>query len=215
MLIDIGKGGKSVPTLGAEIMMTEYYETRPDVLMLTHYHSLHIGTVRHIVKNYRIKRIYVPVPESENDKKIYRSMEKYLSETEAVTYYRGEEIKFGNLTVATSEFTLLERSTHPVMTVSVSDGKRSLLWLGSSVTESEIAVYANRLIAESSVVISGAHGPTEKENIPYVTVTPSVTEIFLSPYSTADGVKLFGEVYFKAMMADGDGIVKKIFKFGK
>lgn len=215
MLIDIGKGGKAIPTLGAEIMMTEYYETRPDALMLTHYHSLHIGTVRHIVKNYRIKRIYVPVPESENDKKIYRSMEKYLSETEAVTYYRGEEIKFGNLTVATSEFTLLERSTHPVITVSVSDGKSSLLWLGASVTETEIAVASNRLVLESSVVISGAHGPKEKENIPYVAVAPSVTEIFLSPYSTADGVKLFGGVYFKTMTADENGIVKERFKFEK
>lgn len=215
MLIDIGKGGKTVPTLGAEIMMTEYYETRPDALMLTHYHSLHIGTVRYLVKNYRIKRIYAPVPESENDKKIYKSMEKYLAETETVTYYRGEEIKIGNLTVATSEFALLERSTHTVMTVSVSDGKRSLLWLSSAVTESEIAAAANRLVSESSVVISGGHGPKEKENIPYITVTPVVTEIFLSPYSMADGTKLFGGVYFKTMTADADGIVRERFKFGE
>ncbi len=215
MLIDIGNGGKSLPTLGTEIMTEEYYETRPDAFMLTHYHSLHIGTVSHLVKNYRIKRIYVPVPESDNDKKIYKSMQKYLSETEAVMYYRGEEIEFGNLTVATSEFTLLERSTHPVMTVSVSDGKSSLVWLGSSVTESEIAVESNRLISESSVVILGGHGPKEKENIPYYTVNSGFTQIFLSPYSTADGVKLFLGNYFKAMTADADGIVKVRFKFEK
>lgn len=215
VLIDIGRGGKSVPTLGLEVMMTEYYETRPDALVLTHYHNLHISTVRYLIRNYRMKRVYLPVPENDADKRTYKTMEKYLTEAETVTYYRGEEIGIGNLTVATSEFTMLERSTHPVITVSVSDGKRSLLWLGSSVTESEIAVSANRLISESSVVILGRHGPTEKENIPYVTVTPGVTEIFLSPYSAADVVKLFGGVYSKTMTADADGIVKEIFKFGK
>lgn len=213
LLIDIGNGGKALPTLGTEIMMTEYYETRPDALMLTHYHSLHIGTVRYLTQNYRIKRIYVPMPESENDKKIYRSMEKYLADTETVIYYRGETIEHGSLKVSTSDYTVLERSTHPVMTVSISDGTRSLLWLGSSVTESEIAVGADRLLSESSAVISGSHGPKEKENIPYVTVIPSVTEIFLSPFSTADGTKLFGGVYFKTMTANGDGIVKERFKF--
>ncbi len=214
MLIDIGKGGKSVPTFGTEMMQSEYYETRPDAFMLTHYHSLHISTVRHLIRNYRIKRIYLPTPESENDEKIYRSIQKYLSETETVVYTRGEDVEFGSLSVSTAQYSLLERSTHPVSALRISDGKRSLLWVGSSVTESEVALSVNRWLSESSVVIVGSHGPKEKENIPYYTVIPSVTEIFLSPYVTCDGVKLFGGIYFESLEADSEGVVEKRFRLG-
>ncbi len=213
MLVDIGKGGKSLPLVGTEILQKEYYETRIDAFMLTHYHSLHIGTVRHLVYNYRIKRIYVPVPESENDEKIYNSMKKYLAETETVVYTRGEDIKVGRLTVSTSEYSVLERSTHPVMVLRISDGVRSLLWVGSSVTEADAALLANRWLSESSVVICGCHGPKEKENIPYYTVIQNVTEIFVSPYSIADGVKLFSGIYYETLEADGGGTVKKRFSF--
>lgn len=213
VLIDIGKGGKSLPLVGTEVIKNEYYETRIDGFVLTHYHSLHIGTVRHLVFNYRVKRIYVPVPESENDEKIYNSMKKYLSETETVVYTRGEEIKVGSLAVSVSDYSLLERSTHPVMAICISDGSRSLLWVGSSVTESDIALYANRRLSESAVVICGSHGPKEKENIPYYTVVPSVTEIFVSPYSIADAEKLFGGVYYEILEKDAEGTVKKRFSF--
>jgi len=209
--IDIGNGGKSVPVLALEVAETDYYETGLDGFMLTHYHSDHIGTFKRLLREQRIKTLYLPVPENEKERIFCRELEKHAEYTEIVKYKRGEPLQLGQATVLTLPYTLIERSEHPVIAIKVSFGAKSVTYLGSSVSESEANAVAEKFISDTSAIILGRHGPVTKESDTYLSFNKE-TEIYLSPFEDTDEAKAFPSGSYTYLSPNNEGIAKARFR---
>lgn len=210
LYIDIGRGGKGVPTLGLEKAKSRYCETEVDAFMLTHYHADHISALKKLVPAYRIKTVYLPAPETENDRSVLASIEKSVSGCSFVMYERGEKIRFGAITLETQPNVFLERSTHPVLSLGILLGDVRLFYAGSSLSESDAAFFAEKLISNSDAVICGAHGPTHKQDIKFYSL-PHGCPVFASPYAQGNSEALFPGVAIRYIETDADGVAGAVF----
>jgi len=212
LYIDIGNGGKTVPLYSLGFTETRYYETRLDAYMLTHYHSSHIGTLNYLLSGRFIDTLYLPEPETESERSFYASITRLAEgECDIVTFVRGEPISFHKAVIETLPYTLLERSTHPVLSIKVSFGARSIVFTGSSVMESDAAFFLSDMISSCKTVIVGRHGPKTKESIKYLTLTDA--SIYLSPFEDCDEANVFPGGSFTYLSADASGMVSALFTF--
>ncbi len=202
--IDVGNGAKKVTKYSFEIMQREYYETDFDGYMLTHYHSRHISTVKTALTENRIKKLYLPKPENGKEAGFYKSIKEVASESLIITYERGEPIKFGKAEITTSEYTMLERSTHPVIAMKISASGKSIAYIGSSVTESSAYIKANEFVSDVGAVICGAHGPSVKENHRFLSFELG-KPVYLCPYEEAEETVLFPSATYVKPTLEDDG----------
>ncbi len=207
--IDIGIGGKALPREGIELSEERYCEVSLDGFMLTHYHAGHISTIKNLLLWNRIKTFYLPKPECENDIEVLDNLKRVITESEIIIYSRGEKLELGKISVRPSEYSLMERSTHPVMMLEIDLGEKQILWLGSSVTESPIALDAESSLTRAEAVILGKHGPTMKESIKLYSSPPEGALVIASPYSFDWKYGLEANKYPEA---DKDGFAMVIMK---
>lgn len=212
MYIDVGNGSKGIPSMGVSYAKSEYYETQVDAYMLTHYHSAHIGTLKRMLIDVNIKTLYLPYPETENEKRFYENILMHTKECEIINFKRGEIVRFGDVKVQMSNYCLLERSGHPVIAMKISANERAITYLGSSVSESGEAFSAERFIAESNVIICGNHGPSSNEDLRYYSYGGNM-KVYLSPFCEIDEEIAFRDGSYHFLQADEDGILKVKFSF--
>lgn len=212
LYIDIGNGGKRVPEYAIGFTETRYYQTRLDAYMITHYHSSHIGTLRHLLSVGYIKRVYLPVPETEKELSFCKSILQTVSdECETVIFVRGETVAFYDAEIETLPYTLLSRSTHPPLAVKVSFGGGSLVWLGSSVMESETAFCVSAMLSGCKTAILGRHGPKTKKNIEFT--APSDISVYISPFEDSSEGDVFIGGSFTYLTVDAEGFSAAVFSF--
>ena len=212
LFIDVGSGARSLPESAISYAEERYYQTHLSGYMLTHYHSRHVGAVRYLLSVGYVDTLYLPLPETDSERSFYSSIVKDAEKnTEIKTYVRGESVTFGNASVDTLPYTLLERSTHPVIAVRVTFGERSLAFIGSSVMESASAFAVSRMLASCKTLVLGAHGPINKDNIPFI--TPRDITVYLSPYETYSETDLFSGGSYVYLFPDKDGLVSTVFSF--
>lgn len=185
LFIDIGNGSRGVLREGMETAAKTYYETGIDGIMLTHYHSDHISTVRGALRQYRVDKLYLPYPENEKDKSFYNSMLPFTEGAEVIMYSRGDILRFNNALIHTLPISFTERSDHPVIAMKIEMGEKAVSFIGASVSESAICVEAERFISSSGAVLCSGHGPVTKENNRFY-LLKAETQIFLSPYEDVD-----------------------------
>ena len=183
-VIDIGNGGKSVPLMCADEMFNEYYDTRLDGFVITHYHSRHIGIIKNLIKYVGVNRIYLPYPETEKEEKFYKSAMLACAEEGfcgIVHYKRGEALMLGRVKLESLPYNLIERSAHPVLAFRISYGGSAIGYLGASVSESSVMGDADGMLSACSHLLVGAHGPVNKVSGGFVFFDPSM-KVYLSPY---------------------------------
>jgi len=205
LYIDIGNGSKTVPAEAIELASNEYCETGLDGFMLTHYHSAHIATLRRFLNTYRIQAIYLPYPDTEKDRSFYENMLPYIEGCSIIMYQRGDILSFGNAEIQTCPQTFTERSEHPVIAMKIGFGDRSVTYVGSSVSESELAPMAETLISESGSIICGRHGPVTKEQNKFYLFKEN-TNVYLSPYEDTDEKLVFPNGRYNYIEADEEGL---------
>ena len=185
MICDLSNG--SLSALSASAREAEALgATELSALMLTHYHSRTPGALSSLLSRETVRALWLPRPEDEED---YYLLLACLEQAEEVgvpayMYGKGEELTIfgdGRITVETDS---LDRSTQPVLLVSVSfaEGTESLLYYGSCVHESTLAARAAALAAEAEIVIFGNHGPIVKTAFGGDLRLPEVRQVLLSEY---------------------------------
>ncbi len=204
LFIDIGNGSKKVTEYCTKIMENEYYETDFDGYMLTHYHSRHISTIERTLTASKIKALYLPVPQNEKENVFCQSIKVAAIGCKIVMYERGKEIKFDNVSLQTLEYSRLERSEHPVIAVKMSAFKKSIVYIGASVTESAAYIQADGFTYDAGAIICGSHGATVKENDAFLSI-PNNLKVYLSPYENANEKALFPNASFVKLKADKSG----------
>ncbi len=212
LYIDIGNGAKTLPVPSVALAETRYYQTKLSGYMFTHYHSRHIGTIKYLLSVGYIERLYLPNPETDSERSFYDSIVKIATgEAEIISFIRGETVKFENAVIDTLPYTLLERSTHPPIAVKVTFGDKALIFVGSSVMESQSAFFVSKMLSGCKTLILGGHGPKNKESFKFF--APTDINVYLSPYEDYDEENIFAGGSFNYMRADNSGFLSAVFTF--
>ncbi len=140
--------------------------TEVSVLMLTHYHSRMPGTLWNLLSSATVRVLWLPAPDSEQDFFIMLSCLEKAQRCDVPVYiYRpGETLSVYNSMELCLDTSHLERSTQPVMLLSLQAPDGMLTWCSGAVFESDLAAKAVQVISESDTVIFGSHGPLCKQS---------------------------------------------------
>lgn len=151
--------------------------TEIENLILTHYHQYHPNAVMRICEAYMVRNLYLPSPESDNDKRWHRAIVSRLEDSGVSVriYYPNETIDLGDgCTLRVSEYYYLERSVHPTYTVSVSNNGEDFVYMTSSVYESEEFTETPE---NTEHIVFGVHGPN-------IHKAPDISDFALSTTKT-------------------------------
>ncbi len=147
------------------------YATEIDAYVLTHYHTLHISTVRRLSGQMLVRSLYLPIPQNKTEYYLMLSILEIAQRSgiSVIMYDRGVKLPLDTaLSLVISEEIYLDRSTHPTFYVAVAAEDRLLLYLsGASHEAGRLETQIASLLPSADAVILGAHGPVIKNDIPY------------------------------------------------
>lgn len=163
-VIDVSTGGFSVP-YSAVTETSGYAACETDVLILTHLHRYHAATLDRLCGYFKINKLLIPAAESVADSEIIMNILAIADENGVQTefYNRRAEstVACGYMKILLPEYTLLKRSTHPVITFSVYLGEtQAMLYSGAGAEETD-----DEKVYSAALVFFGAHGPVRKQRI--------------------------------------------------
>lgn len=163
VICDLSDGSKS-HIRGAIDVVRLNNLTEIDVFVLTHYHQKHIPATESLLDREVVRQIWLPEPVDERELSVMLNIIRVAEEKgcRAVIYGTGEELTVFGEKGLTVKREYIKRSTHPVITLTLSLGGDRLTYVGSSVFESGLAEDAAENIAMSRDVIFGSHGPVSK-----------------------------------------------------
>ncbi len=160
VIVDISDGSYSVLN-SAVCAANAQGAVEIEALVLTHYHQRHTASVSRLFDREKVRRVWMPYPGSSKDAgimaRIYEAAER--AGVECTLYRPGEAmICFGQAAVVSSGSVGIDRSTHPVLRITVDTGGEKVEYIGSSAWEA--AMCAGKV--DGGTVIFGAHGPVVK-----------------------------------------------------
>lgn len=163
-VIDVSTGGFAVP-YSAVTETSGYAACETDVLILTHLHRYHAATLDRLCGYFKINKLLIPAAESVADSEIIMNILAIADENGVQTefYNRRAEsaVSCGDMKISLPEYTLLKRSTHPVITFSVYLGEtQTMLYSGAGAEETD-----DEKVYSAALVFFGAHGPVRKQRI--------------------------------------------------
>ena len=149
----------------AAVLAEEAGATEVEALLLTHYHARHVGSVERLLCQKKVRRLWLPEPVTQTDASVMLRLVQ-IAETcgaECRLYGAGEAfVIFETLTLKASGPEQIARSTHPVLTLRLSDSRSSVLYWGKSLEEWSGA--EEWLPADSHTqILLGGHGPVQKK----------------------------------------------------
>ena len=135
-----------------------------ETFVLTHYHANHVSSVGKVVGRNIVRQILLPVPETENDLSVCDSLVQICRKagTEIRFYERedGKNANTGNVVLRFYDYSILSRSTHPIVCFSAKVGEENMTYLGSSFSEGSAGAVTDA--SDADVVFFGAHPPVSK-----------------------------------------------------
>ena len=146
--------------------------TEVSAVVLTHYHSRMPGTLYRLFATEKVRLLYLPSPATEDDWYLMRSVLEQAdragvpvclydpsrpdTDAEALTLFGGVQLRL--------YADRLERSAQPVLLVSLTTNRNSLLYAGSAVQESGLMEIADDLLTRTDTVVFGRHGPLFRQS---------------------------------------------------
>ncbi|MBE6575958.1 MAG: DUF4131 domain-containing protein [Ruminococcaceae bacterium] len=136
-------------------------ETEIEVLMLTHYHTKHIGAVLRLGDRITLRQIWAPYPETEREWEILLDLQENAERQgiEFALYRDGHTLRLGDTEIIAYTREKIPRSTQPLLLLQLRHGEDCVTYCGASIDEGAIWDVALSMIAESRTVIFGGHGP--------------------------------------------------------
>lgn len=169
VLIDMSSGSySSLETLIKKARQTG--ATEISALVLTHYHLKHETSVTRFMESERVRRLWIPYPETEADlevaMKLCEAAASEDSSCECVLYHARDDLTvFGDVSLKLSGPVRISRSTHPVIAISVSrmlaNDEYKVSYIGSSAWEGD-GELMSEFTENADVLIFGSHGPVIK-----------------------------------------------------
>ncbi len=136
--------------------------------VITHLHSRHVRTVAKLCGSAYVERIFVPKPETEAEAQSFdavsASAERYGVAVQVYERSDGVALFGGTFRCETAS---IGRSSHPVIAIFAENSNESVLYLSSSVHESEIFGFGKDCVGKADRIIFGIHGPVLKSGADY------------------------------------------------
>lgn len=166
LLCDFSDGSYSSARRVTELIQPKLHDTSVDTILLTHLHRKHIDMISRLSDNGRIKQLFIPSPQSD-DEIIFAESIRDAAENrgvEVITYNSDRDVtfNFSGIKITLYQKAYIKRSVQPLHLMKI-DGKRDFLYIGSAVFESELNEKAISLLDSVDVLFLGAHGPLIKE----------------------------------------------------
>ena len=209
MIVDISTGGSSLYREISE-RLGNFCEAELDVLVLTHYHRYHAGTLKKLMNNIKIHKILLPEPTTEQEKEYFDRIYSVISENATIEIYPtdGTETEnIGEITLYLPEKEYLNHSSHPLVYFSADIGEdgKGFSYLGSGMTETDFSEKIR------SVTVIGTHGPSMK-NIFDATPMKNTEMVIFSKKSMSDWTEMESISEKTVYAEDFDGYIKIMFE---
>ncbi len=162
--IDISGGSYSFARSVAEEIYDMQSE-KADILVYTHLHRYHAGTLEKLASVIKIKAIAFPAAQTEEEKE-YADMISAQAERLGIDFYEyksGAYIETGDIRINLPEYLRMERSLHriPYFTIDAGDD-RLFCYAGAGISELPLV---EELTLGCHAVAYGSHGAVYKENV--------------------------------------------------
>ena len=158
--VDISTGGYSF--VYETLENREYFcDTEIDNFVLTHYHNHHAGALERLCEAVKIRRVFLPMPETEAEEEDFAYMAETLEKkgVRFELYSRGTVLANGNVSINFAPARKISRSEKPLVAFTVLCGGASFSYIEGAALESAFD-YGEYLSAQT--VFVGAHGPSRK-----------------------------------------------------
>ncbi len=145
--------------------MSRLNATEIDCLVLTKYTTAHISSLSKSFQSQRIRKLYIPKPESNDDYfRMMSIMECAKDYGVIIDFYEdGEDLYLiDGLSVKINRETI-SRSTAPITMLSLKVGDESLTYISPSYAESSLAQDMFDALGNTDHLIFGSRGPTPKQ----------------------------------------------------
>lgn len=164
LLIDLSAGTGGIRSTALN-RLRELPSAGIDALLLTHLHSRHRTALYSLAQECYLKKLCLPLPESEEDRGHYAAIAEEAAHlgVEVISYRRdGVPLSLpGGISFTPAAYTRLPRSTHPAVAFRLDKGELSLLYVGSAFpAEGLIPLGA----ADADCALFGLHGPVRHES---------------------------------------------------
>lgn len=165
-IIDISDGSLTrldmAATYAHENGITEF-----DTLILTHYHTKHLSAVSRFIDEEMVRRVILPYPSTENDAWIMVQLVDVIQSsglTCEIALPNNDFKLVGKARICLSQIARIERSTHPILYLKITEREETITYLTGSSWESdgEFMSSLGEITEQSDMLIIGAHGPVIK-----------------------------------------------------
>jgi hypothetical protein len=193
--------------------MRENGITELDTLVLTHYHSRHISAVAQFTASEKVRRVLLPYPETEADAWLMLQLADSLASSGISCEIMQNEsfVLLGETSFYISPIQRLERSTHPVISFSLSEGEEKLTYLSASSWEAN-EPELTALLNNSDVLLLGAHGPVVKTPFELLDYCKNIEALAIFDESHVEYISgIDNEVYENVTILTGEGLYKTVF----
>lgn len=149
----------------AERASLDHGVTEIDSLILTHYHRAYIYSTERLAKRQIVRRVYLPLPQTESEYMILTAIRDRLSVlgTEIFCYESMQALKIlENATYLRADAATIKRSTQPIVTYLVQTSAELLTFTNPSVQESEYDSTFRWIADHTDILILGEDGPNLK-----------------------------------------------------
>lgn len=159
-VIDISTGGTAFVRDSLESRKV-FCNTEIDNFVLTHYHDHHAGALCRLSESVKIRRVLLPVPETEGEEDDFAYISEALARIgiEYELYRRGETVDCGGAKISFAPMQKLGRSVKPLVAFRVEYGEESFAYIEGAALESG---FDYGFYLSSQTVFVGAHGPARK-----------------------------------------------------
>ena len=159
-IVDISTGGTEF-VRGALESRKLFCETEIDNFVMTHYHDHHAGALFRLCESVKIRRVILPVPETEGEEADLAYITETLSAKgiEMVFYTRGEAFENGEVKISFAPMRKISRSEKPLVAFTLEYAEWSFSYIEGAALESSFD-YNEHL--SSQTVFVGAHGAVRK-----------------------------------------------------
>ena len=158
--------------------------TEIDGVVLTHYHSEHIVSLKRFARELKLRSVFLPMPQNDKEDLNMRSIVRVLAEegVNAYIYNSNEELNIlsGELVLSNRAYT--ENYAHPSYALSYKNGERRVTYIGKPYfnTYLEESCEFFGYINESDYLIIGADGRKITENYEIFTYLKDGCEVSFS-----------------------------------
>ncbi len=166
----------------AYVFVREAHLCELDSYLLTHYHQSHPRTLAKLFGNVKVGTLYLPTPTSEKEMGIYRECLAVAEEygVHAARYDTEAALHFNEVTLTPYGIADVKGSTHPSFALTLTDGERTLTYLGAGIARSEIAAEAAEALKRSTHVIFGEHGPKEEGRFAFTHISADLSLVVIA-----------------------------------